>query len=115
MNILDEIVKYFDLVSHLRGKIESANLPPAWPQYLALVLGIIIQPYFAHYQQTQVWMVQGIFGRIIFALIVALAIFPAVYKNTFDPTKPMFVQFCTIFVSGLGWESLLATAIEAVS
>jgi hypothetical protein len=38
-----------------------------------------------------------------------------VYKNAFDPDKPIVVQLCALFVSGLGWQSLFQTAVAAAS
>ncbi len=49
----------------------------------------------------------------MFAIFVGTVIFPAVYKTAFDPTKPIFVQLCAIFTSGLGWQALLQTAVKA--
>jgi hypothetical protein len=82
------------------------------PQYLTLVLGIVVQPFFAAYQQSGQWNFNGITGRVLFAAIVGLVVFPAVYKRAFDPDKPLFVQLCAIFAVGMGWESLLRTALK---
>jgi hypothetical protein len=40
-------------------------------------------------------------------------IFPAVYRNAFDPQKPLFVQLCAIFASGVGWQGLLDAVTKA--
>ncbi len=85
----------------------------AGAQYLALVLGIAIQPFFAGYQNTSVWAIEGLWGRLLFSVIAGVIIFPAVYKNAFDPDKPLIVQLGAIFAAGMGWESLLATALTA--
>jgi hypothetical protein len=50
--------------------------------------------------------VAGIAAGTGFALLIAIAILPAVYKNAFDPDKPVLVQLCALFASGLGWRSL---------
>jgi len=84
-----------------------------FPQYLALVTGILIQPFFTSYQQTGTWNFVGVTGRILFAVIVGVAIFPAVYRRAFDPAKPLFVQLCAIFAVGMGWESILRTTLKA--
>jgi len=98
-------------VSEVKGRRNKS--PSHWvPQYISLILGILIQPFFAAYQQTGNWNFAGFSGRILFALIVGLAIFPAVYKSAFDPDKPLFVQLCAIFAAGMGWESLLKTALK---
>jgi hypothetical protein len=45
---------------------------------------------------------------------MAIAILPAVYKNAFDPDKPMLVQLCALFSSGLGWQSLFQAGATAI-
>ena len=59
--------------------------------------------------------IAGIAAGTGFALLMAIAILPAVYKNAFDPDKPILIQLCALFASGLGWQSLFqagATAIQ---
>jgi hypothetical protein len=69
------------------------------PQYLALVAGIVVQPYFAKYQETRTWPgFHDISGWIVFSIIVGIVIFPGVYKKTFDPGTPLVVQLGAIFV-----------------
>lgn len=120
---LDSLIRYFDLASETRGEgasvvsEEGQKAAPWIPQYIALVLGITLQPPFEHFRNstphewgwgaTQIW--------IPFALIVGIVIFPAIYKNAFDANKPIFVQLCAIFASGLGWQALLQTAVKAAS
>lgn len=84
-------------------------------QYLVLLAGIVIQPYFAHFQQHKVWDFTAVPGWILFSAIVALVTFPAVYKNSFDPSRPMGIQLIPIFTAGLGWQSLFTTAMNAAS
>lgn len=115
---MNRLIRYFDLASEQRSRgavSRSADGQPLhwfW-QYLALVLGIIVQPFLAAYQQLGHWQLTGLPGRTLFALLVGLVVFPGVYKNAFDPGKPIFVQFCAIFAAGMGWESLLRTAVKA--
>ncbi|HLU83449.1 MAG TPA: hypothetical protein VKZ43_08610 [Trueperaceae bacterium] len=90
--------------------------PPAvWPQWLALTLGVVIQPFLSNYRETGRWPIPDFepWGWLIFALIVAVILFPAIYRNAFDPTKPIFVQMIPIFTSGLGWEALFGAAVKA--
>ena len=102
---------YFDLSPKERGaEPQKPSLLPWWPQYLTLVLGITVQPFFEAYQKTAHWDIHGPIGRFIFALIVGILIFPSVYKGAFDPEKPIFTQLCAIFAAGMGWQSLLHTA-----
>lgn len=119
MNALNSVIQYFDLVSDLRprgavGTSRGKKLPPVLPQYIAVVLGILIQPFFSSYQESGDWGFEGILARLLFALIAGIVILPGVYKNSFDPEKPIFIQLCLLFVAGMGWESLLSTAITAV-
>jgi hypothetical protein len=81
-------------------------------QYCALVLGIFVQPFLAEFQKTHVWNLVGWQNWIIFSVIAAFIIFPGVYKQSFDRSDKLLVQFCTIFVSGLGWQSLLQTVLR---
>ncbi len=115
---MNAILKYFDLMSHERDAADrgtrAKKLPSIWPQYVALALGILIQPFFMAYQQTGAWNFEGFLGRILFALICGVVILPAVYKNAFDVSKPMILQLATLFVSGMGWQSLLGAALKGV-
>jgi hypothetical protein len=114
---MNKIMHYFDLApassrGHGADQVRPTLLP-WWPQYLTLVLGITIQPFFEAYQKTSHWEINGPIGRVVFALIVGVLIFPSVYKGAFDPDKPIFIQLCAIFAAGMGWQSLLHTAATA--
>jgi hypothetical protein len=114
---MNKIIRYFDLASELRAKAPVAKAKGKtlhwFPQYVFLIIGIIVQPFFAAYQQTGQWNFAGFRGKVLFAVIVGLTVFPAVYKSSFDPEKPIFVQLCAIFAVGMGWESLLHTTLKA--
>lgn len=114
---MNRIFRYFDLLSELRSDEREAYAAAGnlhwFPQYVALALGILLQPFFAAYQQTGQWAFGAVWGRLLFASIVGIVVFPVVYKNSFDPAKPIFVQFCIIFTAGMGWETLFATALGA--
>jgi hypothetical protein len=118
---LNSIIRYFDLASETRPggayAVADGGAKPAswWPQYVALVAGIIVQPPFEHFRNTHQWDMASVPSWIPFALIVGVLILPAIYKNAFDPTKPIFVQLCTIFASGIGWQALLQTAVKAAN
>jgi hypothetical protein len=89
----------------------------AWVQWSALFGGILIQPFFQAYQasSTHTWSFNGFGGWTLFALITSVVIFPAVYKKAFDQDSPAIVQLAPIFTAGLGWQSLLTTAIKIVA
>jgi hypothetical protein len=82
-------------------------------QWTALFAGVLIQPFFRNYQTSGHWVWDGLGGWTLFSLITSVLIFPAVYKSAFDPSKPVIVQLAPIFAGGIGWQSLLATAIKA--
>ena len=112
---VNAVIRYFDLQDAKRPLIAAAHgagrsPPPApvIPQYVALALGIVVQPYLSYYAQHGEWLaVTSVWGRLLFGVIIAAVVFPGVYKNAFDPDKPLFVQLCAIFASGIGWQSLI--------
>lgn len=115
---MNAIIRYFDLLANVRSTTARAFADSGkklhWaPQWLALFLGIMIQPSFDHYRQHREWVFTGIYGWAFFALIVSVMIFPSVYRNAFDPEKPILVQLGPIFVAGMGWEALLETVGKA--
>ncbi len=115
---MNELIRYFDLASEIRSNLpkgKAAEKPFHWfPQYISLVLGIIIQPFIRGYMTNGTWNLQGFGNWIIASLVIALMVFPGVYKNSFDPQKPLFVQLCVIFTTGMGWQSLLGAAGETL-
>jgi hypothetical protein len=115
--MMNKIIEYFDLASRRRPGGQSPVGEPQklhWlPQYLALLAGIIVQPYFQRYMAGGQWSLAGIWGWIAASVIIALMAFPAVYKASFDETKPLIIQFCVIFTTGTGWQTLVSTALKA--
>ena len=87
---------------------------PWLAQYCALALGVLLQPYFQSYQTTGEWNWGGLWPRVLFSLITGLVILPAAYRRSFDPGTPGFIQLCMIFLSGMGWQSLLPTTLKIV-
>lgn len=114
---MNKIINYFDLVSELRHDTAyavSEEKKLHWiPQYVALLLGIAVQPFFQQYMDTGTWEIKGLLPWLVAAFIIGLMAFPAVYKNSFDPTKPLFVQLCVIFTSGMGWQGIVSIAQQA--
>jgi len=110
------LANYFDLrpfrsgaVSHGLGKRDV----PWLAQYIALTIGVLVQPYFQSYQATGTWQWAGFISRIPFSLATGLIILPAAYRRSFDPGTPGAVQFSTILIAGMGWQSLVPTALKA--
>ena len=117
--MIDNVLRYLDLQSEQRylnltakNKGTKSKALPVIPQYIVLVLGITLQPYLVAFQENHNWNFQGLASWLIFALITAVTIFPIVYKKTFDPSSSLFVQLCTIFSSGVGWQSLFAIVVH---
>jgi hypothetical protein len=115
---MNAITSYFDLTNGLvpgrPGPSATSAKPPVLPQYFALAAGVVAEP-FVH-----AFIKNGNFGGVgnpwtllIFGLLIAIIIFPGVYKNAFDPERPIFVQLCAIFASGIGWQSLFQAATKA--
>ena len=119
--MLNKLIRYFDINSAIRplraqGVSAGTSQPISWvPQWFALYLGILIQPFFDGYKQTHHWQWQGFWGWTLFACVTALIVFPAVYRNSFDGNKPLIVLFGSIFAAGIGWQSLIGTVLEAAT
>ena len=129
--MLNGVVRYFDLhsptgtVRPARGPAASAKTRAAaptadhaavLPQYGAVTLGVLADPLLRNYIETKSFAldISGIAAGTGFALLMAIAILPAVYKNAFDPDKPILIQLCALFASGLGWQSLFQAGATAV-
>lgn len=120
---MNKVLEYFDLGSDARRRqaaiqpLAAANGQPQeihWlPQYIALLLGILVQPMFQKYMATGKWDVNGFGGWLIASAVVSAMAFPGVYKKTFEADKPLFVQLCVIFTAGTGWQTLVSTALKS--
>jgi len=121
--MLNEVIRYFDLQSERRSLLPRGQAAgdsphaPVFPQYGALTLGVLVDPFLRKYIASGVFDFDFAFfvGRTSFALLMAIVLLPAVYRNAFDPDKPILVQLCALFVSGLGWQSLFQTAVKATT
>lgn len=120
--MLNKLIGYFDLQSKRRGMAlfqgsdggGSNQDLTVIPQYVFLVFGIFVQPYFEKYRATGSWAFSqsAAIGWLVFAAIAGLIVFPSVYRRAFDAGQPKFVQFCVIFAGGMGWTALLETALK---
>lgn len=113
------ITDYFDLNSRIRARQVAVAAGDQqslhWlPQYLALIAGIFIEPYLASYRLLGTWNFAGTPGRLLFAVIIAFAVFPKVYKSVVTEPGPLVVQLGPIFMGGLAWQSLFSAAAKAV-
>ncbi|PSK94169.1 hypothetical protein [Taibaiella chishuiensis] len=111
---MNKIIAYFDLASQYRPMTEHAvndgRKFPVIPQYIALLIGILAQPIFQSYKETGEWHLSANWGWFVGSMIVSLMAFPAIYKNSFDANKPLFVQLCVIFTAGIGWQNITTVA-----
>ncbi len=82
---------------------------PVIPQYLAVCLGVIAEPFLRNYVEQGAWSLDivALAGRIAFGLIIGVMILPGVYKASFDPSKPITVQLAALFPLGIGWQSFV--------
>jgi hypothetical protein len=114
-------IEYFDLGSIARARRKAFAIDESaeqrsihwFPQYLALVAGILVQPFFQKYMATGQWDLKGFWGWAAGSAVVSAMAFPGVYKRTFDAERPLFVQLCVIFTAGTGWQTLVSTALKA--
>lgn len=117
--MLNHLIRYFDLQSRSRataaqghaGKVKHA---PVMPQYLVVSAGVVVEPFLRNYIESDVWQyeISSLSGRVVFGLIIGLALLPVLYKSTFDPKKPILVQLAALFPMGLGWQSLVTTGTK---
>lgn len=103
--MLNEIVGYFDLQSRQRPpKPSKAKRPsgaartaaadrhhaPVLPQYAAVAAGVLVDPLLRSYVDSETFNFDywSLLARAGFALLMAILLLPAVYKNAFDPESP---------------------------
>lgn len=130
--MLNEVVRYFDLYSQQRSATPKgvtaaprmkhdrwarAKHASVLPQYAAVAAGVLVDPLLRSYIDSETFNFDfwSLLARAGFALLMAILLLPAVYKNAFDPDKPILVQLCALFTSGVGWQSLFQTAATAAS
>lgn len=116
---MNSLVRYFDLQSANRstlpvGHASKRKVAAVWPQYGALVAGVIAEPLLRDYITTGSWHFSpgALLGRALFGLIIGVIILPAAYRRSFDPSKPTFVQLCAMFPLGIGWQSVFTAATK---
>ena len=114
--MLDNVGRYFDLQSEQRANLEAAaGHAPVLPQYAALSLGVLAQPFLSKYASDGSIAFDVSVAAIIFALLMAIVLLPAVYKNAFDPQKPILVQLCALFTAGVGWEAMFKAVAKGAT
>lgn len=120
---LKKVIQYFD--PNARPPTASAEAATTdsgggkasllwWPQYVVLALGVFLEPYLAHYQAQGTWQFEGGIGRAFFSVIIAFLIFPNVFRQLASEPKPWPILLAPIFAAGLGYQTLMASAIKAI-
>lgn len=108
------MLKYFNLFAPRPARLESAtSLPSGVRQaviYLSVVIGILAVPLIKNYALA----IEDVFGlrHIVIALVVGLGLFPAAYRNAFDPSAPLLSQAGVSVMTGIGWENIIQTAMK---
>lgn len=122
--MINQLIRYFDInskikaagpVAFAKGSVKRLHW---FPQYVTLLVGIIIQPFLERYRNSQPhsWDFTGLQGHILFALIVAFIVFPQVYKRVvISAGTPLIIVLAGIFSAALGWQTLFETATAAVA
>jgi len=113
---MNSIAAWFNLTEGLAewraSKPAIPPRPPVVPQYLALAAGVAAEPFVHRLIAHRPLDLSGMWEQILFGLLIALIVFPGVYRNAFDPERPIFVQLCAILASGIGWQSLFQAATQ---
>ena len=112
---MSALLSYFDLTAGLAARrIAGTRIPerpPILPQYLALAAGVSAEPFIHQFIRDRSFDIAGAISvQLLLGLIVAILVFPIVYRSAFDPERPILAQLATIFMSGLGWQSLFDAA-----
>ncbi len=98
--------------------LATPNKPHSFFQWLAMLFGVLIQPFFSYYKThgKVIWeLAYKNWEFLLFAVIVAVIAFPGIYKSAFDATKPKWIQMIPIFTAGLGWQTLVDSAVSAAT
>ncbi|WP_152630598.1 hypothetical protein [Thalassospira sp. HJ] len=117
--MINKVLSYFDLQSNYRSTIPSGqrgsdNHARIFPQYIAVLAGVFVEPFLRHYSDHGTWSIEfsTIWGQLLFSAVAAVLILPSVYKSSFDPQKPIALQLIALVPIGLGWQSALASLLS---
>ncbi len=97
---------------------EEPGKPSAFFQWFALLFGVLIQPFFSFYKEkgSVIWgEAYQNWEFLIFAVIIAIIAFPGIYRMAFDSDRPKWIQMIPIFTAGLGWQTLVDSAIAGAT
>ncbi len=95
----------------------TPSKPNSFFQWIALLIGVLIQPFFSFYKEhgSIIWN-EAYKNKefMIFAVIVAVIVFPSIYRKAFDSDRPKWIQMIPIFTAGLGWQTLVDSAVTGM-
>lgn len=83
--------------------------------FMTLILSVVASRFIDYYRAAVSWSLFTDWQYLLFAAIVSLLAFPAVYRKAQHTRKdPVLVQLGVVFAAGLGWEKILSTAADLV-
>jgi hypothetical protein len=124
--MVNQIFRYFDLYSGHRyaGAIAQGVTPSKvawWRQlviYLVCAVGVLVGPFIPGGLAGPPPSLMAIFGepnRMVWSLIVALAVLPGVYKLIFNPKNPFVIQCGFALVSGFASQKIVPAVIALIA
>lgn len=123
--MLNAVARYFDLFADYRptgAKAQAAagSKLDAWRQwaiYLASVLGVLLGPFVPAALTGAAPPLAAAFtdlNQLLWGAVLALAMFPAIYKVVLSPKVPLLAQMGTGLVAGFLARKIVPKAIEVV-
>jgi hypothetical protein len=122
---MNAVIRYFDLFSGYRGVpagyaagAGEISVQRQFLIYLCLVLGVILGPYVPEALAGNSPVVSAMFldaNKIFWSFVLALVVFPGVYKIILDPGKPLFVQMGLALIAGFGAKQLAPFVIGEIT
>jgi len=124
--MLNWLGRYFDLFYQYRpgralAQAAKSGSIALWRQLLIYgfcLLGVLVGPYIPAALAGDPPTLAIVFGtpnHLFWSAVIALAVFPAIYKIVFDPNKPLIVQLSFALVAGFIAQKIVPKAIDIVS
>ena len=104
-----------------RAMSDTPQPPPTFPllaigwQYLGVLLGIFAQPIIVQRKKggpSDIRFDFASIGYLVASIVVAIVIFPGIYRPMPPATHPRFVQFCILFGAGIGWQAIFDSVVK---
>lgn len=113
--MLGALVRYFDLFYTPHVLTAGTPRPTSGVMgiirellvYLGLIIGVMVEPLIPTINDPSMKDISAAFAwpRALGAAIIALAIFPQVYKSALDRDQPVLAQAGVVLMAGIGWRS----------